>query len=390
MPGLIVNPRSRIFHGHDWVYASEIKKVFGDPQPGDVISLKDFKDRPLGSAIYNPNSQIVARRFSRRSQKLDLDFFRRRLGRALDYRRGLALDPADYCRIVWSESDGLPGVIVDRYGDYLALQTNTLAMDTRRDLITEALVDLIKPTGIVERNESPVRVPEGLPPRAGMLHGPEPSPWHVDFDGISLTIDLIGGQKTGVYLDQWGHYAVAGAHAAGCRVLDCFSNQGGFALACAAAGAASVTALETSTEALEAGRANAGRCGLDVDFIEANVFDYLKEAERASERYGLIILDPPPFARSKKNRRDALRGYKEINLRALKLLEPGGVLLTFSCSYHVSAPDLLEVVASASVDAKRNVRRLRNLSQRLDHPVIATIPESEYLQGFVFQTLAAW
>lgn len=390
MAGLVIKPRARIFHGHEWVYGSEIKKTFGDPKPGDVISLKDYKDRPLGSAIYNPHSQIVARRFSRRRQDLDVEFFVRRIRRAMDYRDRLSLTPPDYLRLVWSESDGLPGVILDRYGEYLVLQTNTLAMDQRKHLIVEALVELLQPRAVVERNDSPIRRAEKLEFSCGVLHGTAPDTFAVSLEGFSLCVDLLGGQKTGLYLDQWDNYRAVAALAEGRSVLDCFSNQGGFALACKAAGAAAATVVESSSDAVAQCRRNAESAGLELECIEENAFDFLKAAEGREQRYDLIILDPPSFTRSKSAVKDALRGYKEIHLRALKILSEEGLLVTYCCSHHVTRSQLLEVIASASVDAKRQLRRIASHTQRPDHPIIATIPETEYLKGFAFEAIGAW
>ena len=384
MAGLIIAPRARIFHGHDWVYATEIKKSFGNPAPGDVVTLKDFRDRPLGSAIYNPHSQIVARRFSRRKQDLDLDFFRRRITQALAHRQNTGIDTA-LCRVVWSESDGIPGLIVDRYGDFLSVQTLTLAMDLRRDLIRDALLDVLAPKSIVLRNDSPSRKAEGMEPEISLLHGENPGPFLVRTNGIDFEVDLIDGQKTGLYLDQLQAHAEVAAFAQGKRVLDCFTNQGGFALACAKAGAAHVTAVDISTPACDAARANATRNGLAIDVIEHNVFDFLKHA---SPEYDLIILDPPSFTRNKKTLADAMRGYKEIHLRALKLLEKGGILSTFCCSHHASRELFLDNLAEASVDAKKSLRLIREHTQRADHPVLITLPETSYLKGLTTEVIA--
>ncbi len=242
MAGLVIKPRARILHGHDWVFSGEVLKVFGDPADGDVISLKDGKDRLIGSAIYNSKSQIVARRFSRRRQELDADFFPRRIAQAVEYRARRGVDP-QLCRLVWSESDGLPGVIVDRYGDHLVLQTLTLAMDLRKDLIVEAMTAETGATFIIERNDAPVRRAEGLELRTGILYGEAPGEVEIDVDGLKFTIDLMHAQKTGFYLDQLAHYAAVAEHAKGRRVLDCFTSQGAFALACARAGAAEVTGV---------------------------------------------------------------------------------------------------------------------------------------------------
>jgi 23S rRNA (cytosine1962-C5)-methyltransferase len=385
MAGLIIAPRARVFHGHDWVYATEIKKTFGNPQPGDVVTLKDFRDRPLGSAIYNPQSQIVARRFSRRKQDLDLDFFQRRITQAIEYRRRAGIDE-NLCRIVWSESDGIPGLIVDRYGPHLCVQTLTLAMDQRRDIIRDALVSVLAPESIVLRNDSPVRKAEGLEQEIGLLHGENPGPIIARANGLQYEVDLMDGQKTGLYLDQLQAHSEVAQMAKGRRVLDCFTNQGGFALACAAAGAAKVTAVDISASACAAARHNADLNGLAIDVIEHNVFDFLKHA---TPDYDLIILDPPSFTRNKKTLMDAMRGYKEIHLRALKLLDKGGVLSSFCCSHHATRGLFLENLAEASVDAKKTLRLTNEHRQRADHPILVTIPETGYLKGFTVEVIAS-
>ena len=383
MPGLVIAPRARIFHGHDWVYSSEVKKVFGDPQPGEVITLKDFRDRPLGAAIYNPASQIVARRFSRRRQDLDKDFFTRRVSRAVAYRDTLSLD-SSLCRLVWSESDGIPGLIVDRYGPNLVIQTLTLAMRQRLDVILAALKEVVEPEAVLLRNDSPVLKAEGLESEIKVMHGTLDGPFAVQSGGIEYEIDLLDGQKTGLYLDQLESHAEVAAFAKGKRVLDCFTNQGGFALAAAKQGAEKVTAVEISGSACEATRRNAERNGLEIKVIEANVFDFLKAND---EPYDLIILDPPSFTRNKKSVRDAMRGYKEIHLRSLKTLETGGLISTFCCSHHASREMYLQNIVEASVDAKKTVRLIAEHSQRMDHPVLPAIPETHYLKGFTVEVI---
>nr|MBR9811752.1 class I SAM-dependent rRNA methyltransferase [bacterium] len=381
MPGLIIKPRSRIFHGHEWVYASEIQKTFGNPEPGDVVTLKDFKDRPLGVAIYNPQSQIVARRISRRKQKLDAEFFLRRLGQAINYRESLAIEQ-DLRRIIWSESDGLPGVIVDQYGDHLVLQTTTLAMDQRKDLIVSCLVELLAPKSITLRNDSSMRRPEGLEQEIVMVHGNQPDPFTVSHLDSIFEVDPANGQKTGLYLDIMDSYQKVARLAPGKKVLDLFCNQGGFSLACALAGAESVRAVDISEDATTAAAKNAELTGVQIEAITANAFDFLR---KHNETYDLIILDPPSFTRNKKTVKDAMRGYKEIHLRALGMLNQSGLLATFCCSHHATRELFLDSVRNAAVDGKRTLRMLDNHSQRLDHPIIATLPETEYLKGFTFQ-----
>ncbi|OYV02743.1 MAG: rRNA large subunit methyltransferase I, partial [Verrucomicrobiales bacterium VVV1] len=279
----------------------------------------------MGTAIYNPNSQIVARRFSRRRQDLDLDFFTRRISQALELRQRHGVDEM-LCRVVWSESDGLPGLIVDRYGDHLVVQTLTLAFDQRKEIIRDALVAVFSPKSILLRNDSPVRKAEGLETVIEIIHGENPGPFTVRANNLDFEVDLFDGQKTGLYLDQLQSHAEVAKFAAGKRVLDCFTNQGGFALACAKAGATKVTAVDISASACEATRRNAALNGLEIEVIEENVFDFLKSAE---PEYDLIILDPPSFTRNKKTLMDAMRGYKEIHLRSLTLLAKGGMLSTF-------------------------------------------------------------
>jgi 23S rRNA (cytosine1962-C5)-methyltransferase len=384
MAGLVIKPRSRILHGHDWVYASEVLKAFGSPQDGEVVSLKDGRDQLLGTAIYNSKSQIIARRISRQRQELDLDFFMRRLKQAIDYRARRGVDP-QLCRLVWSESDGLPGVIVDRYGDHLVVQTLTLAMDLKKAVLVEALQALLAPRSIVERNDAPIRKAEGMELHIGMLMGDPPATFEITVQGLTFEVDLLHGQKTGFYLDQLPNYAAVAAYARGKKVLDCFANQGAFALACAKAGAAQVQAAEISEDCVELVRRNALRNGLVVETYAVNVFDLLKDLERQQARYDLIILDPPSFTKSKGKLQDAMRGYKEIHLRALKLLNPDGLLATFCCSHHVSREIFLEVINEAAVDAKKTLRQLEAFSQGADHPIITTLPETEYLKGWLFE-----
>jgi 23S rRNA (cytosine1962-C5)-methyltransferase len=398
MAGLVVKPRARILHGHDWVFSSEVIKVFGKPADGDVISLKDGRDHLIGSAIYNSKSQIVARRFSRRKQDLDLDFFKRRIAQAIEYRQRRAID-LRLGRLVWSESDGLPGVILDRYDDHFVLQTLTLAMDLRKELIVDAIRAVFKGEGfksfsIIERNDAPVRKAEGLELRTGVLEGAAPSaPAVMEINGtppracLQFEIDLLHGHKTGFYLDQRDNYPVVAEYAAGRRVLDCFCNQGAFALFCARAGAAGVTAVEENAANIEAAKANASRNQLSVNWIAGDVFQFLRRAVKAEAEYDLIILDPPSFAKTKGGLNDALRGYRELHVRAFKLLSKNGLLATFSCSHHVSDSVFAQTIADALVDACRSARKLRRFEQALDHPVLPTLPETEYFKGFLLEMM---
>lgn len=385
MAGLVIKPRARILHGHDWVFSGEVLKAFGNPVDGEVVSLKDGKDQLLGSAIYNSKSQIVARRFSRRRQDLDLDFFRRRITQALEYRARRGVDP-HLCRVVWSESDGLPGVIVDRYGDQLVLQTLTLAMDLRKQLIVEALKEVLKPIAIIERNDAPVRRAEGMELVSGVLVG-EARASHIELCGMRFDLDLLNAQKTGFYLDQLQHYSAVAELARDRRVLDCFTSQGAFALACARAGATQVIGVEASGESLAAARANALRNNLKVSWVEEDVFQFLRSAEKAEAQYDLIVLDPPSFTKTKGGLHGALRGYRELHVRAFKLLTKDGLLATFSCSHHVNEAAFAQTIADALVDARRSARRLRRFEQALDHPVLPTLPETEYFHGVLVEMM---
>jgi 23S rRNA (cytosine1962-C5)-methyltransferase len=385
MAGIVVKPRARILHGHDWVFSSEVLKVFGNPTDGDVISLKDGKDRLIGSAIYNSRSQITARRFSRRRQNLDPDFFRRRIAQASEYRDRRKVDPK-LRRVVWSESDGLPGVIIDRYGDHFVLQTLTLAMDLRKDSIAAAMIELFGNVIIIERNDAPIRNAEGLELRKGILRG-TPSQTAIEIEGVKFEVDLLHGQKTGFYLDQRYNYGIVAGYARDRRVLDCFANHGAFALTCARAGAADVTAVEESSENISAAKRNAAHNELKAQWIEQDVFQFLRAAEKAEAQYDLIVLDPPSFTRTKSGLRDALRGYRELHMRAFKLLSKDGLLATFSCSHHVSDAALSDTIADALVDARRSARRVRRFEQARDHPILQTIPETEYLRGFLLEMM---
>ena len=386
MAGIVLRPRARILHGHDWVFSSEVQKVFGKPADGDVISLKDGKDRLIGSAIYNSKSQIVARRFSRRKQELDLDFFIRRIAQAAEYRGRRGVDPKLY-RVVWSESDGIPGLIVDRYGDHFVVQTLTLAIDMRKDLIADAIVDLFGNATIIERNDAPVRKAEGMELQTAVLRGDAPSQIEIEIEEVKFEVDLLRGHKTGFYLDQKHNYAIVAGFARGRRVLDCFTSQGAFALTCARSGAAEVSGVEESFENIAAARRNGAHNDLKVRWLEQDAFQVLRAAEKAGAQYDLIILDPPSFTKTRSGLGDALRGYHELHMRAFKLLAKEGVLATFSCSHHVSDTAFSQTITDALVDARRSARRLRRFEQAPDHPVLPTIPETEYFRGYLLEMM---
>ena len=385
---LILNKgvRHRIFAGHPWVFASEVDRVEGQAEDGGTVEVRSPKGESLGSAIYNSHSQIVARRYAGELIALDARLLGLRLDEALAHREQCAATiPGQARRLVWSESDQLPGLIVDRYDDVLVIQTLTMAMSRREAIIVELL---LKKTGCrvaLARNDAPVRQLEGLPLERTILHGTYEAPTRVQIAGIAYNLDLWSGQKTGFYLDQAENYAAVAAYARGRRVLDCFTNQGAFALSAMKAGAVSCRAVDQSTEALRHAEATAKAENLQVEWLQADVFDLLRHYEKQRETFDLIVLDPPSFTKSKGNKASALRGYHELHLRALRLLTSGGILATFSCSHHVTAQDWDELLQRAASETGATLRLRQRLGQSSDHPVLVNVPETEYLRGYVLE-----
>jgi 23S rRNA (cytosine1962-C5)-methyltransferase len=377
--------RHRILDGHPWVFASEVERIEGPAQDGGTVELVSPKGQLLGSAIYNSRSQIVARRYSRDRVALDAALIGRRLDAAIAHRRAIGIGARGAHRLVWSESDQLPGLIVDRYDDVLVLQTLTLAMAKREEIIARLLLEKTRARVILARNDAPVRQLEGLALERRMLHGELGEPVSVEIAGITYRLDLWSGQKTGFYLDQAENYAAVAAYARGRRVLDCFTNQGAFALSAMRAGAASCRAIDQSAEALRLAASTAASEKLAVDWVQGNVFDLLRASEQARETYDLVILDPPSFTKGKNNRASALRGYHELHLRALRLLTAGGIMATFSCSHHVTALDWAELLERAAKDTGATLRLRQRLGQSSDHPILVNVPETEYLHGYVVE-----
>jgi 23S rRNA (cytosine1962-C5)-methyltransferase len=386
------NVKARAIGGHPWVFANEVAALLPADCDGGVVELRDRTGRGLGTGIYNGRSQIVWRRLSRQRVALDEAFLRGALGRALA-RRGPEAGPVPVRRLVWSEADELPGVVVDQFGDTLVLQIQTLAMEQRSALIGDLLADLVRPAEIIFRNDAPIRRLEGLPVENHTRSGRPWEPRWVGIDGFEYWLDLGQGQKTGFYLDQRLQHAAVAAQvralvAAGRRprVLDAFCNQGPFALHAARAGAAEVLGLDSAEDAVAAARGNASRNGVQAEFSVVNVFDWLNAPARGSEpAWDLIVLDPPPFAKSRGSMEGALRGYKDINLRAIQRLAPGGILATYTCSHHMQDADLRGVLAAAAADAKRRAHIVAWCHQPADHPVLVTMPESEYLRGYILR-----
>jgi 23S rRNA (cytosine1962-C5)-methyltransferase len=380
---LKANIRPRALTGHPWVFANEVDGLLPPEHNGEVVACRDRNNRLIGSGIYNSRSQIVWRRLSRDQVELDDAYLRRALGAALS-RRSNPGAGAPVRRLVWSESDDLPGVVVDQFGDALVVQVQTAAMEKRTPALAAALLDLVKPAEIIFRNDAPIRRLEGLPLEVHTHSGRPWEPRWVKIDGFEYWLDLQGGQKTGFYLDQRPQHAAVAHYCAGRRVLDAFCNQGAFALHAARGGAAEVLGIDSAEDAIASARRNAAQNGVTAEFTVANVFDWFNDPARNLEpRWDVIILDPPPFAKSKSALEGALRGYKEINLRALQRLAPGGVLATYTCSHHMQDAELRGVLADAATDAKRKLRVLEWCHQPPDHPVLVTMAESEYLRGYI-------
>ncbi len=396
LPTVLLKPgeADRIVAGHPWVYQSSILRLTQPAADGDLVQVKDHRQRLLGVGFYNSRSRIHVRMLASERVETGQAFFEERIRTALLVRRK-HLPAATSFRVVNAESDFLSGLIVDKYEDVLAIQISSLGMDRRKPLIVAALQAIFSPRAILERSDVASRKFEGLPEANGALTGELSGPVSVSLNGLRFETDLLAGHKTGLYLDQQLNYERVAGLAPGAQVLDAFSFLGGFGLHAARAGAAHVHLLDQSADAIAAATRNAAANGLTekCSVETVNVFDWLKAQtatrphEKVPPRWDLIILDPPSFTRNRASVPDALRGYKEIHLRALKLLKAGGTLATFCCSHHVDARLFQDTVLSAAFDARRVLRRVAAYSQSPDHPVIPMIPETEYLKGFAFEVV---
>ncbi len=399
LPLVILKPREadRIVAGHPWIYAGAIMHASPDVKDGDIVEVKDHRKHWLGVGLFNAKSKITVRLLTHDHVTVDQAFFEERIRSALALRQR-HLPGATSFRVVSAEGDFLSGLIVDKYDDVLVVQTPALGMDLRKPQILAALQAIFKPRAIVERNEMASRKFEGLPEANGILAGTLDGPVSVDLNGLKFETDLRAGHKTGLYLDQQVNYkrtAELIGLTPGANVLDCFTFLGGFALHAARAGAARVHGLDQSADAIAAATRNAATNGLadKCTFEAANVFDWLKAQttvgphEKLVPKFDAVILDPPSFTRNRASVEDALRGYKEIHLRALKLLRPGGLLATFCCSHHVDSVTFQDVILSAAFDTRRVLRRVATFTQSPDHPYIPCIAETEYLKGFAFEVV---
>jgi 23S rRNA (cytosine1962-C5)-methyltransferase len=375
----------RIASGHPWIFTSDLADRNG-AQPGQPVKVADQRGRPLGTAHYSSASQISLRMLSRQVEEIGREFFLRRL-RAAEHHRRTVVHNSDAYRVVHGEGDLLPALVVDRYGDYLVMQTLDQGMDAAKSEIAACLEEIFQPRGLVLRNDVAVRAKEQLPLETAVVAGEVPDSVAVRMNGLSLRADLLHGQKTGIFLDQRENYLAAARYARGGKALDCFTSTGGFALHLAAKCEA-VEAVDSSEPALATARANAEANAIaNVNFHEADVFDLLSGYAAARRQFSLVVLDPPAFAKSRQNLAAAVSGYKEINLRALRLLGTGGILVTCSCSHHLNEAAFLELVAEAALDAKRTLRILDRRTQSQDHPILLTVPETLYLKCLILEVL---
>ena len=374
----------RVVSGHLWIYRTDVGNA-GNAAPGDVVRLVDRRNRFWGQALYSSKSQICLRLLTREDRAIDRHFLSERIAAAAAF-RDRVVDGAQAYRLVASEGDLLPSLIVDRYADCFVMQTLSQGMDRMKPELVELLQERFAPRAVLERNDVAVRALEGLQERKGVLAGQAVSEVMVEENGVKFLFDLMGGQKTGGFLDQRENHAAARQYARG-RALDCFTYTGGFALTLAGK-CESVLAIDSSAEALNLARRNQELNGIaNVEWKDGNCFDFLETADQQGERFDIVVLDPPAFARQKSHLSSALRAYKEINLRALKILNRGGYLVTCSCSFHVSEADLLEAIAEAALDAHRTVAVVERRTQSRDHPILLTVPETHYLKCVILRAL---
>jgi 23S rRNA (cytosine1962-C5)-methyltransferase len=388
LPQLKLKPgeAARPLSGHPWIYRNEVAAVPADLEPGGLVDVIDHRGRFVGRGYANPASVILARLLTRRDEAIDEVFLTDRISRAIELRSRIRQE-ATACRLIFSEGDGLPGLIVDRYGGLLVVQALTAGIDRLLPVIVPILETLCRPDGILARHEVAARKQEGLVQEKRWLLGEHHGKTDIPFLGFDLTVDCLNGQKTGLYLDQADNYGLVDHLSRGARVLDGACYTGLWSLHAARAGADEVIGIDLSEEAVAAARAHAAANGLAgcCRFLAGNIFDELKRRSDASEQFDLVILDPPSFVRSRSRVADALRGYKEINLRAMKLLRPGGFLLTCSCSYHLQPELFRALLMETAVDVGRAARLLTWRGQALDHPSLLAVDETDYLKCALLQ-----
>ncbi len=381
------NEEKRILRGEPWVFANEVLKIEGAGKQGDVCRVSACDGRFVALGYINHLSKIIVRVLTYKEEEIDREFFKRRIKAALNYRKSLGYSSA--YRVVFGESDLLPALIVDKYGDYLSCQFLSLGMEKRKDMLVDILVELFNPKGIYERSDVPIRKKEGLEEKKGLLYGEVPDEVVIEENGLKLLVDIKNGQKTGYFLDQKENRAEVGSYAAGKKVLDCFCNVGGFSLCCAKGGAAKVVAADVSQAALDIVEKNATLNGFSdkIETVCADVFSLLREYRKSGERFDMIILDPPAFTKTKDTVKDALRGYKDINVQAFKLLSAGGILVTNSCSQHISVNAFLDMVAEAAYECGVTVKLVALREQARDHASIVGFEESLYLKTAILYVI---
>ena len=386
----VLNGRQKkILQGHPWVYGNEIERVEGESEDGGLVQAVDYRGRYLGTGFYNSRSLITVRLLTHRGEAVDETLIARRVRDAVSYRDlCMRREGTDCRRLIFGEADRLPGVICDQFADVVVLQILALGMERWTDVIARTLAECV-PTmkTLLLQNDDAIRKKEGMECFTKVLLGPEPGRTVVHENGIALHVDVLGGQKTGYFLDQKENHLFLRRFVKDARVLDCFTYVGGFAMNAAVGGASSVTAVDISQDACDLAAENARLNGLDVKVVCANCFDYLREQVRAKERYDVVVLDPPAFTKAKANLANACRGYKEIALSAMRLLPAGGVLATHSCSYHMPEETFVNTVLSAAQDLHRQARVITLRRQDIDHPVLAGYPESHYLKSLWLQML---
>ncbi len=368
----------RILRGHPWVFSNELQNMPAELSPGELVDVLDHSDRFIGRGYINPRTLIAVRILTRKQEEIDAGFFQRRISAARALREMLGF--GDSFRAVFSEGDGLPGLIVDKYADTLVVQSSTAGIDGLFGIITSALKEVYSPQAIVLRNDMASRGIEGLTQEQQVIHGTAAGPVQIEESGIKYNIDVLEGQKTGFFFDQRENRQALKDYVRGKRTLDCFCYVGAWSLNAARFGASEVIGLDSSQKAVDLATANAALNGLSAQFIAADVFEELRKLEKRHERFNCIILDPPAFVKSRAKIREGLKGYKEINLRAMRLLEPGGVLVTCSCSHHVDQDLFKEMLIDAAYSAGRQARLLEMRSQARDHPMLLAARETQYLK----------
>ncbi len=385
----VVNGRQKkLLQGHPWVYGNEIERVEGEIEDGGLVTVVDFRGRYMGTGFYNSKSLITVRLLTHRQEEITDELIASRVKAACDYRRFVMNRPGtDSCRLIYGEADRLPGVIADRFGGVIVLQVLALGMERFTQTIADALLACEKPNCLLLQNDDAIRRKEGMECFTRVLYGTLPEENIIHENGVKLAVDVLGGQKTGYFLDQKDNHLFVRQFCKDARVLDCFSYIGAFALNAAAAGAKEVTAVDISEAAVQLIEKNAALNGADITAVCANCFDFLRAQVKAGEKYDVVVLDPPAFTKAHANMASACRGYKEIALSAMRLLPAGGVLATHSCSYHMPEEVFVNTVLSAAQDLHRQVRVITLRRQDIDHPVLAGYPESHYLKSLWLQML---